>query len=94
MRAGILAAIAGWALAWATDARSAQIEHTTLRRVTGWVITECYQNPDQHAFRACVTHGEPWETREACRTEAGLVKGTAKGSRIRCYFVDELMVVR
>ena len=54
----------------------------------GWVITECFANPERNGQRGCVEHGKPWPTRGDCRTELPLVVGTANGSRLQCFQVD------
>jgi len=84
----LLAVLAGWALAWATDARAADLP----QRVDGWVVTEFYQRPEKFN-RAWRDLSEPFKTKQLCDQMAPLYVGEADGSRIRCTPVRDVRMV-
>lgn len=57
-------------------------------RLTGWQVVEYFADPEAHGQRGFKKHGLPQETRMGCMIEAGLTKGMANGSRVRCERVD------
>lgn len=94
-KACLLAALAGWALAWATDARSAMVERPaqTFVRLKGWMVLECparQEGPSEE----CIVRGEPLDSKTACEIERARTVGAAKGTRLECDFVDQLVEVR
>lgn len=86
----LLGALAGWALAWATDARAADLPQ--LQRADGWVVTEFYQHPEKFN-RAWRDLSEPYRTKKLCEDMARLFVGAADGSRIRCTPINDVRMV-
>lgn len=95
-KACLLAALAGWALAWATDVRSAMVERPggqTFVRVKGWMVLECPARPEGQT-EECIVRGEPLDSKTACEIERARTVGAANGTRLECDFVDQLVEVR
>lgn len=84
------AVLAGWLLAWATDARATDLPQ--LQRVDGWVVTEFYQYPEKFK-RAWRDLSEPFKTKQLCDQIAPLFVGEASGSRIRCTPINDVRMV-
>jgi hypothetical protein len=61
-----------------------RVAHAAELESRAYYLIECYQHPERHNNQGCVVWGN-FDSRMACKIEAGLFRAAVDGSRIMCW---------